>query len=446
MSNCDDDFPTKTSGLEQYVEIPSVQLVFTSYPTADHAGIKLSVTPVVIGTSPECDLVLNDQEVSRRHCEIKITPKGIHVKDLGSKNGTKIDSVRIVEAYLTPSAALTVGRTHLAAQVVGAPSTIALSPSERFGEALGKSMPMRALFAELERLAATSATIMLFGESGTGKELLAQAIHNASPRKRGPFIVFDCSAVQANLIDAELFGYVRGAFTGAISARPGLFEQANGGTLFIDELGELALDLQPKLLRALETRKIRRLGSTEWQPLDIRIIAATHRDLRQRVMEGSFREDLYHRMSVVSFIIPPLRDRPEDIPLLVEQFLSAEGSSLAEVPPNVMQLLTSHRWPGNVRELRNTVTRLVLLPHLGKNAIVPPIPEGVTAGFGISPFLGLPFQKAKDLVHEQFERTYVMAKLSEHGRNITQTATAMGISRQALYNIMNRLGIKHDEL
>ncbi len=224
---------------------------------------------------------------------------------------------------------------------------------------------MRALFARLERTAATQETILLLGESGTGKELLARGIHDQSSRKDGPFVVFDCSAVAPTLLEAELFGFVKGSFTGAHASRAGLLEQANGGTLFIDEIGELPLELQPKLLRALEARQTRRIGGAGHVQFDARIVAATHRDLAAKIASREFREDLYYRLAVVEVLVPPLRERKVDIPLLVERFLAAHvpPHSLDDLPPNALSMLESHHWPGNVRELRNAAARLVLFPN-----------------------------------------------------------------------------------
>jgi transcriptional regulator with PAS, ATPase and Fis domain len=282
----------------------------------------------------------------------------------------------------------------------------------------------------------------LLGESGTGKELLARGIHDASARAGGPFVVFDCTSVAPNLAEAELFGYVKGAFTGAHQSRIGLIEEANGGTLFVDEIGELPLELQPKLLRALEARQIRPVGSAEWRSFDARIVAATHRDLRSRIAARQFREDLYYRLAVVEVHVPPLRDRKEDIPLLVERFLAAQVPPLAltDLPPNAIDLLIAHDWPGNVRELRNTLARLVLFPHLGKDAIVPS--AGAASETGIGPIVHLPLSEARAMVVEQFERDYVQAKLREHGGNVTRAAESMGVSRQLVHRLMERYGIR----
>ena len=318
---------------------------------------------------------------------------------------------------------------------------------------------MRTLFAKLERVAASDHTILLLGESGTGKEVLARAIHDHSPKKDGPFIVFDCGSVSPSLVEAELFGNVKGAFTGADKPRAGLIEEANGGTLFIDEIGELPLDLQPKLLRALEARQTRRIGANDWRPFDARIVAATHRNLRARASEGAFREDLYYRLAVVEIHVPALRERKEDIPALVERFLAAHAPprALTDLPPHALDLLAAHDWPGNVRELRNMVTRLVLFPE-GIRELIGPMekaprpaaspgeaePESgpLDAARRLGPLLSLPLQEARELWMEPFERSYVTVKLKEHKGNISHAADAMGVSRQVVHRLLDRYGLK----
>jgi DNA-binding NtrC family response regulator len=439
---------------DRSLQVPSlvVTIAGAAGPVAPVAEVRLEMKPLVVGTSPECDLVLSDPRVSRRHCELALTPSGILLRDLGSKNGTFAGKIALREALLAPGEVVTVGSTTLVVRPVGPPAVVPMSPTGRFGDAIGQSYVMRTLFARLERAAPTDQTLLLLGESGTGKEVLARAIHEQSPRRSGPFVVLDCSAVNANLLESELFGYAKGAFTGAAGVRAGLLEETSGGTLFIDEIGELPLDLQPKLLRALETRQVRRLGANEWRPFDARVVAATHRDLRARAAEGVFRQDLYYRLAVVEVRVPALRERKDDIPALVERFLAAYDPprKLADLPPHALALLAAHSFPGNVRELRNLVARLVLFPELGLD-----LPEPSSEGAGaaaprapgndaeaLAPLLQMPLPAARELVMERFERGYVAAKLVQHGGNISRAADAMGVSRQLVHRLLERYGMK----
>ena len=412
----------------EFVELPGAKLRLRT-PSGQVLEAALGLPSVVVGSSPECDLVADDPSVSRTHCKIMATVAGVVIRDLGSKNGTLIRDVPIIEALLPPGA-----------PVDGKPTRVALSASSRFGGALGASVSMRALFAELSRAAVTDEPVLLLGESGTGKGLLAQAIHDASPRRDGPFVVFDCAAVAPTLLESELFGYVKGAFTGATGPRTGLLEQGHGGTLFVDEIGELPLELQPRLLRALETGQVHPLGASGYRKVDLRVIAATHRDLRQRIAAGGFREDLYYRLAVVEAFVPPLRERKDDIPLLVESLLEAQQPprNLKDLPPYALDLLQGHAWPGNVRELRNTVARLVLFPHLGSKALG--LAGGAPGPFGA--VADLPLREARDAVVGQFEVGYVSAKLLEHGGSIQNAAKAMGVSRQFLHRLMVRYDIR----
>jgi len=429
------------------LDVPSITVSVTP-PKGKGSVVEapLGMTPMVIGSSPDCDLVIEDPSISRRHCQLSLDERGIRLRDLGSKNGTFIGGVEVIEVLLAPEIAVTIGGSRLVARVTGEPTTVVLSREARFGEALGGSLPMRVLFAKLGRAAVTAETILLLGESGTGKELLARAIHDASPRREGPFVVFDCSAVAPTLVEAELFGYEKGAFTGAAKAQEGLFEQANGGTLFIDELGELPIELQPKLLRALEARETRRLGARAVKSFDARVVAATHRDLRARVAAGTFRQDLYYRLAVVEVVVPPLRERKDDIPLLVERFLHAQTPprTIADLPPGALELLGNHSWPGNVRELRNAVARLVLFPDLGQGAWAPTMAPGSVSS-SLGPLVNKTLKEAREEVVEQFERAYLAEKLKAHGGSVSRAADSMGVSRQFLHRLLDRYGMKGGE-
>ena len=449
------------------LRLPSIQLAVT-LPDRRVITSTLDLRPLVIGTSVECDLTIADPRISRRHCELRITDRGVALRDLGSKNGTLVRGVPIVEVLLPPSVPVTLGNSELVILPSGAPTILPLSASTSFGDAIGHSLTMRALFAKLERAAPTGETILLLGESGTGKEVLARAIHANSLQHAGPFVVVDCGAIAPNLVEAELFGHARGAFTGAVASQPGLLELANGGTLFIDEIGELPVDLQPKLLRALESRQIRRLGAPDYRPFDARVIAATHRNLRARIAEGSFREDLYYRLAVVEVHVPALRDRKDDIPPLVERFLAMRDPPrrLSDLPPSTLSLLHAHDWPGNVRELRNTVARMVLFPELVEELIggaATRSPERTTAppaeasprrdstpapsaldleAARLGRLLELPLPEAREAVLDQLDRSYVAIKLRQHGGNVSRAADAMGISRQLVHRLIDRHGLK----
>ena len=439
--------------------LPALRASVTPPGGAEPATALLDVHPLVIGTGADCDLTVIDPRMSRRHCELRLTQRGVSLRDLGSKNGVVVGDMPVVEAYLPPFVPVKIGGSTLLLTSEEGATVLPLSRQESFGGALGRSLGMRALFALLERAAPTDETVLLLGESGTGKEVLARAIHENSRRRGGPFTVVDCGALAPSLVESELFGHVSGAATGLTSDRAGLLEQANGGTVLIDEIGELPLDLQPKLLRAIESREVRRVGSNKVRPFDARIIAATHRNLRQKAKDGSFRADLYFRLSVMEVHVPALRERKEDIPLLVERFLAARRppASPSDLPPHAMALLLAHDWPGNVRELRNTVSRLLLFPEMIPEALAgkaptarratpdtPPAPaaEAKALDDATAALLDLPLAEARDLVMEQFERRYAEERLKRHGGNVSRAAESMGVSRQLLYRLIERYGMR----
>jgi transcriptional regulator with GAF, ATPase, and Fis domain len=313
---------------------------------------------VTAGSVKSAQLVVDDRAVSRVHAQLTPGPDGLWVRDLGSRNGTYIGDVAIQEARVPPGGVLRMGQTGItvtygAVEVVGD-----LWPERSFGQLLGRTAVMRELFAQLDRYARSTAAVMITGESGTGKELVARALHDVSPRSGAPMVVVDCAALPPNLLESELFGHARGAFTGAMSAHVGAFEAANGGTVFLDEVGELPLALQPKLLRVLESKVIRRLGETAYRKVDIRVISATHRDLKTMVNQRAFREDLFFRLAVLPVFVPAFRDRIADLPLLLEAFL---GEMIYEFGPEKMALLAAQPWTGNVRELRNFAERVLAI-------------------------------------------------------------------------------------
>src|SRR5215510_6315300 len=312
------------------------------------------------------DVVLNDDTVSRYHCKIVQEDSGYALVDLRSTNGTFINKVRVREAFLKPGSQVAVGQSQLRFNAREEEVQIVPSRADRCGGLIGGNPRMREIYSIIERIAPTATTVVIEGETGTGKEVVAQTIHGLSPRGGKELVVFDCGAVPPNLIESELFGHEKGSFTGAVMTRQGLFELADGGTLFLDELGELPLDLQPKLLRALEQREVRRVGSAKAAKVDVRIIAATNRNLEDEVRAGRFRQDLFYRLSVVRLHLPSLRDRTDDIPLLIQHFLETgafnrkpNAPAVRGVSREALFALQSYPWPGNVRELVNVVERAV---------------------------------------------------------------------------------------
>jgi DNA-binding NtrC family response regulator len=423
---------------QQSLELASVELVIVDGPDR---GKKLAVAEAtaIVGTAPSAQLRLTDPTVSRLHCEVRLDPEGVRLVDTGSTNGTFVDGMRVKEVYLRSGATVRLGASALRAELGTEPFRLPLSAHDRFGPLLGGSVEMRRVYAILERVAATDATVLIQGETGTGKEVVARAIHDASARAKAPFVAVDAGAIADNLIESELFGHVRGAFSGALSDREGLFEEADGGTLFLDEIGELPLPLQPKLLRALEGRQIRRVGSNAMRPIDVRVVAATHRPLAQAVNVGAFREDLYYRLAVVEVALPPLRARRADIPVLAQHFLERFAGS-SDLPPELLATLLTRGWPGNVRELRNFIEQRVLV---GPTAA--PTSAGQPPKLTMPPALealvpsDLPLKEARDAWMESFERSYVRNLLKKAGGNVTRAAEMAGVNRRYLYRMMERL-------
>ncbi|MEJ7600057.1 MAG: sigma 54-interacting transcriptional regulator [Kofleriaceae bacterium] len=398
----------------------------------------------VIGTADGVDLRLTDTSVSRFHCEVEAAATGLIVRDLGSTNGTRAGSIQVIEAVIGDDEELAIGRNRLRISIGKARGRIELSSSERFGLLVGRSPEMRQVFAQLAAVAPSPATVLLFGETGTGKELAAESIHAASPRAEAPFVVVDCGALPAALLESELFGHERGAFTGAVDRRTGAFEAATGGTVFLDEIGELGLELQPKLLRVLEKREVKRLGSNVTTPIDIRIVAATHRDLRALVNQKRFRADLYYRLAVVPITLPALRTRPADLPLLVEALLAALGSTDLRISElfrssDFLAELEGHGWPGNVRELRNYLERSLALR---RPAALEPGNDAAGSAAPIEIAATSTFTAARDQWIGQFERAYLIDLLRRNADNATAAARAAGIDRAYLYRLLWRHGLR----
>jgi len=396
-----------------------------------------------IGSYPSNDLTLADPKVSRFHCQFERAESGWRITDSGSMNGTWVNDLRVRDADLPFPCRLLLGDSIVEVQELASASEQEVSLTSTFGAAAGNSVAMRRLFATLDRVAKTDSTVLLEGESGTGKEVLATELVRRGPRRHKPFVIVDCASISPSLIESELFGHRRGAFTGADRDRVGAFEAAHGGTVFLDEIGELPLDMQPKLLRTLESHQIRRIGDHRSIGLDVRVIAATNRRLEREVNHGRFRDDLYYRLSVVTLRIPPLRDRLDDIPLLVGVFLRQLGVHGGNqlFTPEVLSDMARYDWPGNVRELRNYVERAVVLDT------VPPASTGAApkaAGAAAGPAIDLDqsYRDAKAHVVADFEQRYVTALLSWSKGNISMAARKAGMDRMYLHRLVQRLGIK----
>ena len=433
------------------VELPRLALVVLSGTERGREHL-MEGDRLLIGKAGGSDVVLAHQTVSRTHCEIVREGRGYLLRDLGSTNGTLLDGAEIREAFLRPGAVLTVGEIELKVRTFAERIEVLPSEREHFGPVVGRSQPMREIFGLLERLAPSDATVLLGGETGTGKDAMARAIHQASRRSERPFVVVDCGAVVASLVESELFGHEKGAFTGATERRQGAFEIAHGGTLFLDEIGELPLDLQPKLLRALEQRSFRRVGGNRELNVDIRVIAATKRNLAVEVERGKFREDLYFRLAVVPVELPPLRERKEDLPLLVEHLLGElraqePSAETLRIAPEAIPSLAEHDWPGNVRELRNVLARAAFLAQSGDGEIrLGHLPMGVPIGghrSGLAPTFdpGLSYRETKAAFEQEFERRYVEWLLQRHEGNISAAARAADMDRKYLHKLAKKHGV-----
>ena len=444
-----------------------------------------------IGSMDDNDIVINDDTVSRYHCKIVQDDTGYALVDNRSTNGTFVNKVRIREAFLKPGCTLSVGQSQLRFNAREDEVQIVPSRADRCAGLIGGNAKMREIYASIEKIAPTATTVVIDGETGTGKEVVAQAIHSLSPRSRNDCVVFDCGAVPPNLIESELFGHEKGSFTGAVMTREGLFEQADGGTLFLDELGELPIDLQPKLLRALEQREVRRVGSTKAAKVDVRIIAATNRNLEDEVKAGRFRQDLFYRLSVVRLHLPALRERADDIPLLVQHFLDtgsynfplgkAQGApKVRRVSREAMTALQNYPWPGNVRELVNVIERAVSfcdgeqlesadLPDYVRSArpgaraatvtgttrrAPAATPASATPVVSMDPNApaptppeellgeGVTFKDAKERWVASFERDYILQMLRRNSGNISHAARAADIDRKYFRKLMKKYDIE----
>lgn len=463
------------NGEPDSIHLRKVELVV--HPGLDNRERSLTFDKDIIdiGSSPTgTDVKLDDNTVSRRHCRIIQKDENYLVKDLDSTNGTYVDGVRIKEAYLSPGVVLSIGNTQVRFSPFEERIEVTPSSADRCGDIVGRSPKIRKIFSLLEKIAPSGATAVIEGETGTGKEVVARTIHEMSPRRDESFVVFDCGAVPDNLIESELFGHKKGSFTGAVMSRKGVFEMAEGGTIFLDELGELSLDLQPKLLRVLEQREVRPVGANEPVPVNVRVVAATNRDLEDEVAAGRFREDLFYRLSVVRIVLPPLRERIEDIPLLVKHFLrdrdfnrTDDDSRLIEsIDKQALDALEKYNWPGNVRELINVIeracsfaeTKIITLDDLPDHVIDNDSPVELDtpsesneksrwsevpdkANLGQKPF-----KEAKSEWIDNFEQDYILNTLMRHGGNISAAAREADIDRKYFRQLMDKHEIQAEDV
>ena len=420
--------------------------------------------PVIrVGARRGNDVQLTDSKVSGLHCEIRLDERGYRLRDLDSTNGTFVSGMRIVDLYIQPGTVFAVGASRMKFEPLGEMVDVELAEVDRFGDMIGRSVKMRELFARLGKLAASDTTVLVTGETGTGKELVAEALHEQSPRAAGPFVVLDCGSIPANLIESELFGHERGAYTGADSRVIGKVEAAAGGTLFLDEVGELPIELQGKFLRFVQERRFERVGGRETLTADVRIVAATNRDLPAMAAAGTFRSDLYYRLRVVEVELPPLRERGgDDVLALAEHFADQYARKYRRGPvrfaDRARTLIAAHTWPGNVRELEHAVERAVVLSRDGEldadelGLIRPAGARRTTGGIpivrleppgpgpaesGPAPAVGddgvhLP----PDLALDEAERRYALAILTRCGGNQSAAARQLGISRNKLARLL----------
>ncbi len=425
------------------LRLDGFSLVVVEGPDAG-AVVRARASELSVGIMPGNNLVLSDPTVSRHHFSVTATPEGFLLRDLGSSNGTWVFGVRIDRGYVGDGARVRAGRTTLRIEQAQEEICETLSPEDRFGTILGSSPAMRRIFAALPSIARSDSTVLLEGETGTGKSVLATAIHEASPRAGRPLVVLDCAAVAPTLIESELFGHVKGSFTGAVADRAGVFESASGGTLFIDEIGEMPLDMQPRLLRALEERTVKRVGDNRRIKIDARVIAATNRDLRAEVNRGTFRADLYYRLNVVRLHVPPLRERTGDIEQLARHFYG-ELVPGSEIPTELLDILSRQTWQGNVRELRAAVERAVLFDDPSMLALGEEAPKSAGPSGAPRFDLRLPFRVLKQQAADAWEKDYLTELCATTANNISEAARVARMDRSHLRTLLKKYGLRGGE-
>ena len=441
--NDEDEVSTKvrspTHGTHGTTTTTAFELVVLEGPDA---GVRFALdgtgpARLLVGQSPACAARLSDPHVSRRHAALHHAGQAeVKLTDLASTNGTFVGGVRIAEVFLRGGEVVRMGETTMRLEPREARS-VPIPMAVRFGRIIGASLDMRRLYPLFERLAASDVPVVIEGEPGTGKELLAESLHAEGPRADKPFMVFDCSTLAPSAIEVELFGQEGDASTGAV-ARKGIFELAQGGTLFIDEIGDLDLALQPRLLRAIERSEVRRIGSDRWLAVDVRVIAATRRDLDAEIQAGRFRDDLFLRLAVARIELPPLRARQGDVAVLAQHFWKELGGGARALPYEVLQRCEASQWPGNVRELYNEIARRLALGDLEDSARArrttdaPPGSEREAEPDFLASVLALdlPLARSRERLLEEFHRRYVERVVAQHGGNIRRAAAASGIAHR----------------
>jgi len=420
--------------IKRIILTESIEIIFRS-SLGERKVCRIKKPKICIGSSLENDIIISDDYISRKHCKLELSDEGLVLIDLGSTNGTSYEGEKIERIHLSRRGKFTIGKTEIQYKIIESEEALSPYRDRRFGNMIGASRSIRQIFSLVKKVAKTDVTVLITGESGTGKELVAMSLHEESTREKAPFIAINCGAIPANIIESEFFGHEKGAFTGAEQTRRGVFEQAHLGTLFLDEIGEMSIDLQTRLLRVLETKTVRRIGGYKDIPVDVRIIAATNQDLKKRVRDGKFREDLFFRLYIIPIHIPSLRERPIDIEVLAEHFTDFFSRGRNCLTSQAIQKIKQHKWPGNVRELKNTIQRAVILSK-GVNISSKEI--------DISEFIEDHTSTSAQLVHH--EKNAIINALKSNKGNQSKTANFLGIGRATLANKIKKYTIDLAEI